>query len=207
MKPRAAVRRQAKGRLWPWLGLSGLVHLLAIFGLPGQRPAPVPARPAPLTARLVSLPPPSPPAELHLKAPENAEKPAATVKPAHPTPKKPARAHAAQAPRTTPAERLVVPGGRLPDAAAREANRQLARLAAQADFHFYPLEAIAKGWQGEVEVEIFLDAQGHVIAARLAHSSGYPILDEAALRAARHLRSLPANGLEQAILPVRFRLE
>jgi protein TonB len=207
MKPAPSVRRQAKARLWPWLTLSTLIHLLALFGLPGQRPAPAPSRPPVLEARLQPALPPSPPADLHLVTPEKAEKPPTMAKPARPAPKTPQRTVPAKVPHTAPTARLSVPGGRLPDAAAREANRQLARLAAQPDFHFYPLEAIAKGWQGEVEVEIFLDARGHVIAARLARSSGYPLLDEAALRAARSLRSLPADGLEQAILPVRFRLE
>lgn len=72
---------------------------------------------------------------------------------------------------------------------------------------FYPLEAIQNGWQGEAWVQIFLDADGNVIAARLETSSGYPLLDAAAVNAARSLKSLLHSGLDSAILPVRFRLE
>ncbi|GHT91233.1 hypothetical protein FACS1894101_3850 [Betaproteobacteria bacterium] len=71
---------------------------------------------------------------------------------------------------------------------------------------YYPLEAIQNRIQGEAFVQIFLDENGHVIAARIEESSGYPILDTAALKAARALRSLPADGLESVVLPVRFRL-
>jgi protein TonB len=95
--------------------------------------------------------------------------------------------------------------GNLPPAAARSARQQLAHLARQEGF--YPLEAIEQGWQGEAWVRIFLDEQGQVIAARIEQGSGYPLLDQAALRAARALRSLPADGLEEAVFPVRFRLE
>ena len=52
----------------------------------------------------------------------------------------------------------------------------------------------------------FLDDAGHVIAARLEASSGHPILDEAAVRAARTLHDLPAGAPREALLPVRFRL-
>ncbi|MDR0737310.1 MAG: energy transducer TonB [Zoogloeaceae bacterium] len=81
------------------------------------------------------------------------------------------------------------------------AHRQLGRL------DFYPLTAIQNGWQGEAWVRIFLDDDGNVIAARLEASSGYPLLDEAAVNAARGLKSLSRNGLDSAILPVRFKLE
>lgn len=72
---------------------------------------------------------------------------------------------------------------------------------------FYPAEAIAQGQQGEVLVLMVLDADGKVGAARIESSSGYPVLDNAALGAVRALRSLPAETPREVILPVRFRLE
>lgn len=117
----------------------------------------------------------------------------------------PPKTTATTAPAPRPARPVIdVPLGTLPPQAARSARQQIAELARQEGF--YPLEAIQNRWQGEAWVRIFLDAQGQVIAARIETSSGHAILDEAALRAARSLKSLPANGLEDATLPIQFRL-
>jgi protein TonB len=70
----------------------------------------------------------------------------------------------------------------------------------------YPPEAIERGLQGEALVLLFLDPSGHAIAARLEASSGHALLDDAAVRAARSLRSLPDSAPREALLPVRFRL-
>ncbi len=70
----------------------------------------------------------------------------------------------------------------------------------------YPPEAIERGLEGEALVLLFLDRSGNAIAARLESSSGHALLDEAALRAARTLRSLPASAPREVLLPVRFRL-
>lgn len=71
---------------------------------------------------------------------------------------------------------------------------------------FYPQEAIARGLEGEVLVLIVIDENGHVSGARVEQGSGHRILDDAALRAVRSLRSLPADAPREALLPVRFRL-
>lgn len=70
----------------------------------------------------------------------------------------------------------------------------------------YPAEAIQRGLQGEALVLLFLDASGNAIAARLESSSGHALLDDAALQAARSLRSLPHSAPREALVPVRFRL-
>jgi len=70
----------------------------------------------------------------------------------------------------------------------------------------YPAEAIARGLQGEALVLLFLDASGNAIAARLEASSGHALLDDAAVQAARGLRSLPHSAPREALVPVRFRL-
>jgi len=89
---------------------------------------------------------------------------------------------------------------RLSGEAALRAAEQLAR-----DLP-YPQEAIERGLQGEALVLLFLDPSGNAVAARLESSSGHAVLDEAAVRAARLLRSLPDSAPREALLPVRFRL-
>ncbi len=71
---------------------------------------------------------------------------------------------------------------------------------------FYPEEAIARGLEGEVLVLIIISEDGQVTAARVEQGSGHRILDDAALRAVRSLRSLPADAPRETLLPVRFRL-
>ena len=72
---------------------------------------------------------------------------------------------------------------------------------------FYPAEAIAQGLEGEADVLLVIDPSGQVVATRLEASSGHPSLDAAALRAARALRSLPADAPRETVLPIRFRLK
>ena len=72
---------------------------------------------------------------------------------------------------------------------------------------FYPVEAIARGLQGEVVVLLMLGTDGSVVAARIEQGSGHRLLDDAALNAVRSLRSLPADAPRETLLPVRFRLD
>ena len=104
-----------------------------------------------------------------------------------------ANAAAAVVPKAAPTARLA---GEAAVRAAEQLQRELP----------YPPEAIARGLQGETLVLLFLDAAGNVIAARIESSSGHALLDEAAVRAARSLRSLPDSAPREALLPVRFRL-
>ena len=96
-------------------------------------------------------------------------------------------------------QRSHVPRGLAGDA-AESAYRQMARSL------YYPREAIAQGLDGEATVLLFLDEQGNAIAARLEKTSGHALLDDAAVRAARSLRGLPASAPREALLPVVFRL-
>ncbi len=83
---------------------------------------------------------------------------------------------------------------------ARMALQQIARQP------FYPEEAIERGLEGDAVVRLFLDESGNAVAARLESGSGHAILDEAAVRAARGVHSLPAGTATEVVLPVRFRL-
>jgi periplasmic protein TonB len=70
----------------------------------------------------------------------------------------------------------------------------------------YPLIARARGWQGTVHVGLLVQADGTVRAARLQRSSGYGVLDQAAMAVARHSRFRPPDtrGLSS---PLRGRIE
>lgn len=174
-------------RLLPALAGSLLLHALP-FASDLDKHQEVPERQI-LTARL-QLPPPAgeaPPLQL----PEPPAKPPQAkppqAKPPAPKPQKPT-------PASTPSTRNWV----------QEVGRQFKNLDERG--RFYPAEAIARGLEGEVLVFFILDESGSVAAARVEESSGHRLLDEAALRAVKSLRSLPAAAPREALLPVRFRL-
>ena len=182
-------------RAHPFLGRA-LVISLALHALlvsapawhgkaPAQLPLTVslrepPAAAEPPTPALAPEPAPLPP-QPKLRLPEKVPK--ASVRPV-------------AEPAAAPAAGIQPLSGR----AAQAAGEQMARAL------LYPPEAIERGLQGEALVLLFLDESGNAVAARLETSSGYAILDDAAVRAARTLRALPSGAPREALLPVRFRL-
>jgi protein TonB len=76
--------------------------------------------------------------------------------------------------------------------------------------HFnYPLLARRRGWQGEVLLAFRLEADGRISDARVLRSSGYGVLDRAALTALGKVGRIAA-GLSRGLameLPVIYRLE
>lgn len=162
--------------------LSLLLHLLPFAGALMTSPPQTKAAPPPLQARL--LPPPPAPASPELILPE---------------PPKPDKSK----PSPPPAEKPKKPS---PAASnwQQEVRKQLKKQDERGDF--YPAEAIAQGLQGQVLIYLILDAGGQVAAARVEESSGHRLLDDAALRAVRALRSLPADAPRETLLPVNFRL-
>jgi protein TonB len=76
----------------------------------------------------------------------------------------------------------------------------------------YPGIARIRGWQGTTLLEISVDASGHVIATRVAKSSGHDVLDRQAqemVNKAGNLPPMPSAGREQIVmlqLPVLFAL-
>lgn len=71
----------------------------------------------------------------------------------------------------------------------------------------YPLIARVRGWQGTVEVLLSVLADGSVNAATLWRSSGYSVLDQAAIAAARHSRfSRPQPAPLRGRMEYRFEL-
>lgn len=105
----------------------------------------------------------------------------------------------AQAPPPPP---VVAPAA----AAAQQPQAELKPAAKPAPPEFYPLDAVRRGLEGEALVAVTVDARGRVTGARLERGSGHAILDDAAVRAAHSLKSLPA-GSGETVLPVSFRLK
>lgn len=86
-------------------------------------------------------------------------------------------------------------------------GRQLQRAhAALARHLLYPPEAVAQGLEGEVILLLVLNSVGSIESAEVARSSGHPLLDRAALAAARQIGALPGNP-RQTLLPITFRLQ
>ena len=128
--------------------------------------------------------------------------PPATVRPAEPLLKD--TLAEAEAPRAAPA-----PPPRPADAKSRRPAPRTPEEAAQrklSEVLFYPPEAVARGLEGEVRLLLTLDGNGAIRDAQVAAGSGHPILDEAAIKAALAMGSLPDAGAREVILPVVFRL-
>jgi TonB family protein len=76
----------------------------------------------------------------------------------------------------------------------------------------YPLLAQRQGWQGEVRIALTVRASGQLSDVRIVGTSGYAILDEAAIRSVRQIREVPdavalLNGESlELVLPVRYQL-
>lgn len=76
----------------------------------------------------------------------------------------------------------------------------------------YPALARQLHQEGRVYIQVLLDHDGSVMQTRLAKSSGYELLDEAAQAGAKKFRFSPARQGERAVrvwvsIPVDFRLE
>lgn len=176
---------QSFKRIIPALTLSLLLHLLPFLGALPLDPPPPPPR----TVLQATLKAPAPPPTA--SAPTLALKPEVAAAPkASQTEKKPAK---------PPVDRK--PALRTWTQSIREQF-----LAQREQGLFYPQAAIDQGMEGEVLVLMVLDPRGEVIGARIEQSSGYPMLDQAALLAVRRLHALPGDAPAQAVLPVRFRL-
>ena len=88
---------------------------------------------------------------------------------------------------------------------------QQASVASRSTPH-YPKSARRKGLQGRVVVTVTVGTSGKVSSCQISQSSGYSMLDQSAVSAARRYRFFPAkNGLGQAIsvrkaIPFNFQL-
>jgi protein TonB len=68
------------------------------------------------------------------------------------------------------------------------------------------------GWQGQVQVGLRVEADGRLSHVRIAHSSGYRLLDSAALATLNRINAVPkATGWLDGrhfdmVLPIDYRL-
>jgi protein TonB len=76
----------------------------------------------------------------------------------------------------------------------------------------YPPIARRRGWEGRVKVGLHVGADGDLTRIHLVESSGYALLDSAAVKNVTELRNVPgaaqwidADSME-VVLPVRYRL-
>ncbi|MBS1227216.1 MAG: TonB family protein [Proteobacteria bacterium] len=147
------------------------------------------ARPRPALQAVLRLPPKPeapPPAEPLLK---NTMDPEETP----PEPMQPPK----PAPKTTKPTAPKVVAKREVQVAQRKISEHL----------FYPPEAIARGIEGEVRLIVKLSADGAVEDVSIAASSGHPLLDNAAIKAAYAMGRLTGASSRELILPVIFRLQ
>ena len=77
---------------------------------------------------------------------------------------------------------------------------------------YYPRMAIRRGWQGAVRLGLRIQSNGALLNIRVVSSSGYGILDRAAIDSLQQVKYLPAavavlNGRNMdVVLPVSFNL-
>lgn len=88
---------------------------------------------------------------------------------------------------------------RPPDAAPRQARVDAPPRPRRAIRPDYPRGARRRGEQGDVLVEMRVDADGRVTDARVVATSGHAELDEAALRAVRAATFVPARSGETPV--------
>ena len=92
------------------------------------------------------------------------------------------------------------------------ASTEAAPLSAKNTAPQYPARALRYGWEGEVWLKVDVSRDGSVSNVSVDQSSGYPILDKAALKTVRHWQFEPARvGSEttegSVRVPIRFRIE
>lgn len=83
---------------------------------------------------------------------------------------------------------------------------------ALAPYFAYPMLARRNGWQGQVRLGLRVEADGRLSHVRIAHSSGYRLLDRAALSTLNRIKAVPKaagwlNGRHfDMVLPIDYRL-
>ncbi|MCU0757135.1 MAG: energy transducer TonB [Xanthomonadales bacterium] len=199
-----------------------LVAHLALFGVLMLPPEPQPlstrtaqVEPPPIVDIVVPPPPPPPPpppvAQEVRVAPPRAQ-PATIANPRVPAAQTaPIEAPALVADQgETPAPPPMPPAPAVPVAAA-DGGAEFISYGADARPPIYPIQAMRRGIEGTVIVQVLVGVDGRVIDTRLQQKV-HPLLDRAALQAVQNWQFRPAsrNGVaypDWASVPVRFVLD
>jgi len=96
--------------------------------------------------------------------------------------------------------------GSSPSAAVKSLSPELAGQAGNVA-PVYPIEAERAGWEGEVVLHLYCDEAGKVVDVKIAKSSGYQSLDEAARTQSLQWKFLPEQVGREATIPVQFKLD
>jgi len=126
-------------------------------------------------------------------------------------PPEPGTAHASGPAAAAARDSVTQPAQPRTETTGQRLSRQV--LQAMLPYFHYPLFARQQGWQGEVQVAVHIARDGSLSNLRLARTSGYPILDAAALGSLEKIRRLPdatttlldASGFDLNV-PVVYRL-
>ncbi len=113
-------------------------------------------------------------------------------------------------PKPRPAVVTVRPAPRRPPPPPRAApvpvrNPPLRVVFAPDRRRYYPQAALRRGLGGRTLVRLTIDANGRVTSAAVAQTSGYPVLDRAAVALAYAYRFTTGYGMRATRLPVSFR--
>lgn len=178
---------------------------------PVAQPPQAPPKPKPLPKRQV---PPKPAAKaipprprIPRPAPEPAEREATDSGPTEPP--RPAMSTPAEtAPVHEPAPSAPAPVPRKPEPVV-PASFHAAYLHNPSPV--YPAAARSRRWEGTVRLRVRVSAEGHCEHAEIQESSGYELLDEAALEVIRQWRFVPAKRGDtvlpsSVVVPITFKL-
>ncbi len=200
--------------LWRFVTLSLLLHAMLVWWLQNHAATPLPATQAAGTSLNIRLLQPQP-ADKPITRTAQPHRPVHTTstnKNASAVPE-PARNVQQRQPTETPHIRPIDTAKPEPSAAPSvTASYETIQGSLQQALnrHFvYPLLARRRGWEGEVVLGFRLESDGRIIDAHVARSSGYGILDRAALNALDKIKRI-GNGPTHTIdmqLPVIYRLQ
>jgi len=104
-----------------------------------------------------------------------------------------------------PAQVTAAPTQAAARAAARRETQKMQRKLSK--HLFYPPEAVERGIEGDVWLLLKLSPDGDIVEVGIATSSGHPILDNAAIRAAYAMGRQTGARTRELIVPAYFRLE
>ena len=113
-----------------------------------------------------------------------------------------------EAEKTQPATQPLPPV-KTPQAGRRNVEQRAVRVAQKklSKHLYYPPEAVSRGIEGDVHLLLTLAYGGRIVDVHIAASSGHPILDNAAVKAAYAMGAVGETGARELILPVIFRLQ